>query len=62
MDSWVSSPWNPACQVSFDRWLVTHVSEAEKERLRILGNIVVPSQAAAGISMLVQVARLVAGP
>ena len=57
-DSWLSRPWNAACPVDFKDFLVSHHSEEARGRLKTLGNIVVPFQAAAGISMLVQVAHI----
>ena len=44
--------------MSLDRWLIPSHDEEGKQRLKIMGNIVVPMQAAAGFAVLARVASL----
>ena len=59
MDMLVSKPWNPACQTSFDRWLVPQHDEEAKQRLKVMGNCVIPAQAAAGFALLSRMAAMI---
>ena len=55
-------PWNPLCEVSFDKWLVDSHCAESKERIKMMGNIVIPPQAAAGMAVLARVIRLNSEP
>lgn len=58
MDMLVSKPWNLACQSSFDRWLVPNHDEEAKQKLKVMGNCVIPAQAAAGFAVLSHMAPM----
>lgn len=50
--------WNPNSKVAVEDWLDQNLDEESKLRMRSIGNIVVPCQAAMGFSILSEVAKL----
>lgn len=50
--------WNPSSKVAMEDWLDPNLDEESRLRLRAIGNIVVPCQAAMGFSILSEVAKL----
>lgn len=51
----VFKPWNPLCETHLGRFLVDSHNEESKARLKVMGNVVIPPQAAAAVSVLARV-------
>ncbi len=62
VNSWVQKEWNPNCKVAMEDWLDHNLDEESRCRMRTIGNIVVPYQAAMGFSILSEVAKLATSP
>ena len=46
------TPWNPTSHVPMELWLKDELTPEERLRLKSMGNIVVPKQAALGACVL----------
>ena len=56
-DAWSTAEWNPEAEVPMEDFLVQSISDEDKERLGVLGNVVVPPQASLAAAVLSTVVR-----
>ena len=58
IDFWKSDGgWNQSSQLPLEQWLDDTCDQESKQRMALLGNIVVPVQAGLGLSMLAEALR-----
>ena len=57
MSNWPLARWNPRSELPLSRYLVPTLSEECRQRLHVLGNIVVPPQAAMAAALLTHIAN-----
>jgi len=58
MSNWPLSSWSPRSELPLSKYLVPTLSEEGKQRMKLLGNIVVPPQAAMAAALLTQLNSL----
>lgn len=58
MSNWALSSWSPRSELPLSKYLVPTLSEEGKQRMKLLGNIVVPPQAAMAAALLTQLNSL----
>ena len=51
---WAREAWNPEAKLPMFRWLNAEQTDRERDRLKTLGNLVVPRQAALAAHVLAQ--------
>lgn len=58
LDAWVDQPWNSLNAVPKEQWLVHAVDQQDRQRLKTLGNIVIPAQASLAASILARLLKM----
>ena len=59
IDDWTSKAWNPLNDATIADWLTDRRSQDDKNRLKTMGNLVVPVQARLSQTVLSQMQTLV---
>lgn len=57
MEPNLDAPWNADSSLPVEEWLTEFQSEQDRQRLKTMGNLVVPLQAAKALSVLSHVRR-----
>ena len=52
LHSWPADTWNPGFCCPLETWLTDSSSEEQRQRLKALGNVVIPPQAEMGASIM----------